>query len=327
MAPIALIAGVTGIVGSNLAQQLLANGWEVHGLARRPSTGIDGISPISADLLNPAALSSAVAGLEPSHVFITTWLRQPTEAENIRVNSAMVRNLLEAVTTANSVRHVALVTGLKHYLGPFEAYGKGNLPATPFREDQPRLEIENFYYAQEDELFSAATGHHFTWSVHRPHTIIGYALGNAMNMGVTLAAYATICRETGRPFRFPGSAAQWNSLTDMTDARLLARHLEWAATSDAARNEDFNVVNGDVFRWKWIWSQIAGYFGIEAAPFDGEVRPLETRMQNAAPAWTEIATRFNLKEPDMGKLVSWWLKDADLGRPMQVVTDMTRSRK
>jgi hypothetical protein len=84
-------------------------------------------------------------------------------------------------------------------------------------------------------------------------------LGNAMNMGVTLAVYATICRETGRPFLFPGSAAQWNGLTDMTDARLLARHQEWAATTDAARNQAFNVVNGDVFRWSWMWMRLAGW--------------------------------------------------------------------
>ena len=149
-------------------------------------------------------------------------MRQSSEAENIRVNAAMVRNLLGAVTPAGSVQHVALVTGLKHYLGPFESYGKGVLPATPFRETQPRLDVENFYYNQEDEVFAAAARNGFSWSVHRPHTIIGYALGNAMNMGVTLATYATICRETGRPFLFPGSAVQWNGLTDMTDARLLA---------------------------------------------------------------------------------------------------------
>ena len=39
-----------------------------------------------------------------------------------------------AGVSRRSVRHTALVTGLKHYLGPFEAYGKGALPATPFRE-------------------------------------------------------------------------------------------------------------------------------------------------------------------------------------------------
>jgi len=323
----ALIAGVTGIVGNNLAQQLVANGWKVYGLARRPSTGIDGVNSVAADLLDPTTLRSDVDGLKPSHIFIATWLRQPTEAENIRINSAMVRNLLEAVSPENSVRHVALVTGLKHYLGPFEAYGKGTLPATPFREEQPRLDIENFYYAQEDEVFAAAARHHFGWSVHRPHTIIGYALGNAMNMGVTLAAYATICRETGRPFLFPGSATQWNSLTDMTDARLLARHLEWAATTPAARDQAFNIVNGDVFRWSWMWPRLAEWFGIEPAPFPGQGTPLEQQLVGAEDSWRNIAKSHNLIEPNLSTLVSAWHTDADLGRPIEVVTDMSKSRK
>jgi hypothetical protein len=148
-------------------------------------------------------------------VFLAT-LRQPTETENIRVNAGMKRNVLQALSGARSILHVALVTGLKHYLGPSESYGKGKLPATPFREEQPRLDIENFYYAQEDELFAAAARAGFGWSVHRPHTIVGYAIGNAMNMGTTLAVYATICRKSGRPFVFPESSTQWESLTDMT---------------------------------------------------------------------------------------------------------------
>jgi nucleoside-diphosphate-sugar epimerase len=327
MSHTALIAGVTGIVGNNLAHQLSSTGWQVHGLSRRPSTPIDGVTFVAADLLDPTSLRSAVAGLRPSHVFIATWLRQPTEAENIRVNSAMVRNLLEAVTPENSVRHVALVTGLKHYLGPFEAYGKGALPATPFREEQPRLNIENFYYAQEDEVFTAAARHQFGWSVHRPHTIIGYALGNAMNMGVTLAAYATICRETGRPFLFPGSATQWNSLTDMTDARLLARHIEWAATTPAARGQAFNIVNGDVFRWSWMWPRLASWFGIESAPFPGKGTPLEQQLAGTESIWHDIAKSHNLIEPNLNHLISAWHTDADLGRPIEVVTDMGKSRK
>jgi len=138
---------------------------------------------------------------------------------------------------------------------------------TPFRDDQGRLDVENFYYAQEHEVFAAAARDGFNWSVHRPHTIIGTAIGGAMNMGTTLAVYATICREIGHPFRFPGSSVQWNGLTDMTDARLLARHLVWATTTPAAANQAFNVVNGDVFRWSWMWGRIASWFGLTVAPF------------------------------------------------------------
>ena len=238
----------------------------------------------------------------------------------------MVRNLLDALR-AGPPRHVALVTGLKHYLGPFEAYGKGTLPQTPFREEQGRLDVENFYYAQEDEVFAAAARDGFTWSVHRPHTVIGKAVGNAMNMGTTLAVYATLCREVGRPFTFPGSAAQWNGLTDMTDARLLARQLLWAATTPEAANEAFNVVNGDVFRWSWMWSRIAEWFDLEPVPFDGSMRTLEQQMANDAPVWRRIAEREGLAEPDLDRLASPWHTDADLGRPIEVVTDMSKSRR
>jgi len=244
------------------------------------------------------------------------------------VNSAMVRNLLDALRASTAKpRHVALVTGLKHYLGPFEAYGKGALPQTPFREDQGRLDVENFYYAQEDEVFAAAARDGFLWSVHRPHTVIGKAVGNAMNMGTTLAVYATICRETGRPFRFPGSTAQWNGLTDMTDASLLARHLLWAAETPGAANEAFNVVNGDVFRWSWMWGRIAAWFGLDPAPFDGSVVPLQTQMADDCDLWRRIAGREGLMESDLSRLASPWHTDADLGRPIEVVTDMSKSRR
>jgi nucleoside-diphosphate-sugar epimerase len=323
----ALVVGVTGIVGGNLAALLDQQAdWVVYGMSRKP-TAVGNVLPLPSDLQDAQSVVRAVKDIAPTHVFLSTWLRQPTEAENIRVNAGMVRNLLNAVSRSGSVQHVALVTGLKHYLGPFEAYGKGTLPATPFREEQPRLAIENFYYAQEDEVFAAAERDGFNWSVHRPHTIIGYAMGNAMNMGNTLAVYASICRETGLPFRFPGSAVQWNGLTDMTDARLLARHLLWASTTVAARNQALNVVNGDIFRWSWMWAQLAKWFGLEPAPFAGEGVLLETQLEDAAHLWKEIAARHRLLESNLGVLVSPWHTDADLGRPIEVVTDMSKSRK
>jgi nucleoside-diphosphate-sugar epimerase len=324
----ALNVGASGISGSAMTSFLVQNAWQVAGLARRPIPQ-QGVSTVVADLLDCASVRDALADLRlhPTHVFLTTWSRQASEAENIRVNAATVRNVLDALRPAQSVQHVALVTGLKHYLGPFEAYGRGTLPQTPFREEMTRLDVPNFYYAQEDELFEAAARDGFTWSVHRPHTMIGKAVGAAMNMGTTLAVYATLCRATNRPFRFPGSAVQWNSLTDMTDTRLLAKHLLWAATTPAAANQAFNVVNGDVFRWSWMWGRIADWFGIEPAPFDGTPAPLEAQMALDAPPWRDIAVRHHLAERDITRLVSPWHTDADLGRPIEVVTDMSKSRR
>jgi nucleoside-diphosphate-sugar epimerase len=325
MTQTALVVGASGIVGSATTQLLLDNGWQVAALSRRPSQ-TPGVIPVAADLQDPASVKQAVADLKPTHVFLTTWSRQATEAENIRVNAAMVRNVLDALSPAKSVKHVALVTGLKHYLGPFEAYGKGTLPQTPFRESQGRLDIENFYYAQEDEVFAAAERDGFTWSVHRPHTVTGVAVGNAMNMATTLAVYASICKATGRPFVFPGSRVQWDSLTDMTDARQLAKQQLWAATTPAAADQAFNITNGDVFRWKWMWGQIAEYFGVHPAEFPEKVSPLEEQMANDQGAWNELVRAHGLKEADISRLISPWHTDADLGRPIEVVTDMSKSR-
>lgn len=327
----ALVVGVTGIGGNHVARELLAQGWDVVGLSRRPPQDLPAIRHVGADLMDREALAAALAALPdfaPTHVFITTWMRQDTEAENIRVNAALVRNLLDALSAKKTVRHVALVTGLKHYLGPFEAYASsGTLPATPLRESQPRLPLENFYYAQEDEVYAAAERDRFTWTVHRPHTVIGLAVGNAMNLGTTLAVYASLCKETGRPFQFPGSEAQWRGLSDVTDARMLAKQLVWAADTDAARNEAFNIVNGDVFRWSWLWPKLAGWFGVEAAGFDGTVRPLEAAMANDHAAWRALAERHGLVEPDLDRLASAWHTDLDLGRPLEVMTDMANSRR
>jgi nucleoside-diphosphate-sugar epimerase len=316
------------MVGNNIVGHLLGLGtWSVYGLSRTPPEHPGEMRHIACDLTDRAATLAALRDLgDVGYVFYGTWMRCATEAENCRVNRAMMRNLLDGIAPVTRLRHVALVTGLKHYLGPFEAYGQGG-QTTPFREDQPRLPVQNFYYEQEDELFEAAGRHGFAWSVHRPHTLIGYAIGNAMNMAATLAAYATICRETGRPFVFPGSPQQYAAVTDVTDALLLARQVAWAATSCAGANTAFNTANGDTFRWTWLWARLADYFGIEAAEYPGRPTPLVGQMADADPIWDEIVKRHRLQPIPLSRLASWWHSDADLGREIECLTDLGRSRE
>jgi nucleoside-diphosphate-sugar epimerase len=323
----ALVVGSTGIVGRSVATMLAREGWTTFGLSRSGSVELLGVSNIRVDLLDLGALTQALADVRPSFVAITAWVRKDTETENIRVNSATVRNLLAALEPARSLEHVALMTGLKHYLGPFEAYGKAVMAETPFHEAEPRLDYPNFYYAQEDELFASAARTGFGWSVHRSHTVLGFAVGNAMNMVLTLSVYATICKELGRPFIFPGSEMQWNALTDVTDADLLSEQMIWAATHPAGRNQAFNTANGDVFRWRWLWPQLADFFGLAWEGFVGMPRTLESQMVGMEDTWREIAARYALVEPDLGRLASWWHSDADLGRTIEVLTDMTKSRE
>jgi hypothetical protein len=43
--------------------------------------------------------------------------------------------------------------------------------------------------------------------------------------------------------------------------------------------------------------------------------------------WRGIAQRHGLAEPSLDRLASAWHTDLDLGRPLEVMTDMARSRK
>ncbi len=48
--------------------------------------------------------------------------------------------------------------------------------------------------------------------------IVGSATpGNAMNLALSIALYASLCKAEGLPLRFPGSAQKWCSIVDYTD--------------------------------------------------------------------------------------------------------------
>jgi nucleoside-diphosphate-sugar epimerase len=322
----ALVIGSTGLVGSSVVDDLLSNPrFEVYGVSRSSPDSQTMLKAIPVDLTDSKATESALRGVEPHIVFLCAWSMGQSETENIRINGAIVKNVLGALTSRASVKHIALVTGTKHYLGPFELYAKG-LPETPFREEQARLPVPNFYYEQEDRLIASAREFGFSYSVHRPYTIIGYSVGKAMNLGATIAVYASICRETGLKFEFPGSVVSWSGLSEYSDARLVAKQMLWAATSDSAHNLAFNVVNGDLFRWSWLWPRLAEYFEIESAPYSGAPSSLAVRLADGEAIWKSMIDRHRLKDVSFSKLASPWHTDLDLSRTFEILSDMTRSR-
>ena len=94
-----------------------------------------------------------------------------------------------------------------------------------------------------------------------------------------------------------------------------------------AADKAFNVVNGDVFRWRKMWGRIAGYFGIEAAPYPGQPNPLATTLADAGPDWEKLVARHGLKPNRLEAIAPWWHVDADLGRTQECMADMSRSRE
>ena len=183
----ALVVGVTGIVGNSLAEILpLADTpggpWKVYGVARgkRPSWNEDNpVEYIQCDISDRNQTQSKLSLLtDVTHIFYVTWGNRETESENCKINGLMFLNVLEAVIpNAHNLRHICLQTGSKHYVGPFQFFREIEPHDPPFTEDLPRLEFPNFYYTLEDILFQeVAKKEGLTWSVHRPDNILGSRL-------------------------------------------------------------------------------------------------------------------------------------------------------
>ena len=58
-----------------------------------------------------------------------------------------------------------------------------------------------------------------------------------MNLGTTVAVYASICKHLDISFVFPGSKKAYQVFQDATDADLLAEHLIWEATNPKCANQ------------------------------------------------------------------------------------------
>ncbi|KAJ9538048.1 hypothetical protein OSB04_030781 [Centaurea solstitialis] len=336
---IALIVGVTGIVGNSLAEILPLSDtpggpWKVYGLARRPRPQWNADHPIEyiqCDILDPVETLANLSGLEDvTHLFYVTWANRSTESENCEINAKMLKNVLDAVIpNSPNLQHISLQTGRKHYFGPFEMLAKvAHDP--PFHEDLPRLDALNFYYDLEDVLLNSVEQKEegLTWSIHRPGMIFGFSPYSMMNIIGSLCVYATICKHEGVPFKFPGTKKAWNCYSDASDADLIAEQHIWAAVEPHAKNEAFNISNGDVFKWKHFWKVLAEQFEVENGDFEegGEKVSMVEMMKDKGEVWDEIVREKGLLVTKLEEVAQWWFVDVILGNQSMLDT-MNKSKE
>ena len=296
-----LIAGASGLVGAAAVDAFLDHGWDVVAVSRRTPEVCNGrtFRHIPVDLRDPDACRQAFAAMpEVTHLLYTAVYEKPglidgwKEQDQMDVNFAMLRNLVEPLTRTANLEHVTLLQGTK-------AYGVHRHPIRiPARERHPRDPHPNFYWLHEDYLRETAAIRNFGWTILRPQLVIGPSYGVAMNLPPVIGAYAAICREEGRPFGFPGGAPY---VTEAVDARLVARAAWWAATSPQAWEERYNLTNGEVFEWRDLWPAIADELGLEAGP-DEPVRLAEL-LPAKADVWDRLVRRHGLRPLTMTQLL------------------------
>ncbi|KAL8490117.1 hypothetical protein ACS0TY_025861 [Phlomoides rotata] len=332
---VALIVGVTGIAGSGLAETLSLSDtpggpWKVYGVARRPCpewlTTLH-VNYIQCDIANPEETHSKLSPLKDiTHVFYVSW----TGSEDVALNTLMFRNILDSVIpNAPKLKHVALQTGIKYYWGNMAEMESTNQPHDcPFYENLPRLKQENFYYNLEDLVYEAATGRAgLTWSVHRPALIFGFSPCSMMNTVSTMCVYAAICKHEEKPLVYTGTEVSWSCLWDAADSDLLADHFIWAATDTRAKNEAFNVNNGDVFKWKHMWGVLGEQFGVESVGYEGrEPVLLEDLMKGKEEVWDEIVKKNDLVPTKLRDIAAFWLVDV-VFRNKETLCSMNKNKE
>ena len=308
---VALIAGVSGAVGSTLARELASKEeWTVYGIARRPpTTSFDGVTYFQIDMNDREQCRKSLASLsDVTHLF---YCGRATHAEQVLENAEdnlrLLRHLLDGVeAAATDLRHVHLVQGGKYYgvhVGPFP---------TPAREADTRAPIPNFNYDQQDFLQQRSQSANWTWSTSRPNTLLHFSPDIARNLVSSLGAYAALCRELGAALDFPGPQGAYDSITQVTSLDLLARGIAWMSSEPACANQGFNITNTDVFRWNQLWPKLAQAFAMPS----GSVRPLRLAdvMSERNELWKHICKKHSLQLTAIDRVANWGYLDATLER-------------
>jgi nucleoside-diphosphate-sugar epimerase len=309
MADHVLVAGASGLVGRAAMEHFARKGVKTTALSRRKPYDAYGAAWASLDLADAAACRERLSGLtdvtqvvfaalHEEEDLVAGWLQD----RHVQRNGAMLRNLVEVIDAASpGLRNIVLLQGPKAY----GVHVGGMRPAS--REDRDeRRDVPNFYWAQEDWLKAKQVGRPWGWTVIRPGLVVGMAVGGAMNLIAALGVYSALLKARGEPLAWPGGAG---GLIEATDTDLMADAFDWAAGAEAARNQIFNITNGESFSLKDQWPGIAAALGMEVGP-DIPLGFAEA-LPAAAGEWDQIRARHGLRAPPLDAFIGQSFQFAD----------------
>jgi nucleoside-diphosphate-sugar epimerase len=294
-----MVAGASGLVGAAAIQQFAASGWQVIGLSRHaPAKKVPGVEYRCVDLLDSETTREAAGALgQITHLVYAAVNETPgdliaswTDPNHAARNGSMLDNLLDGLLpVARNLQHIVLVHGTKAYATHLPAR-----PVVPMRESSPRPAHDDFYFRQEDSLWSRRKHGNWAWTVFRAPMIAGGGYGSNLNALLAIGVFASLQRAHEAYLPFPGSTDNLGVM-EMLDVELLARAIAWAADSPTADDQIFNIANGDTYIWPDLWPVIAAEIGVPV----GRAACLSVReaVFGRADAWGELVRKHGLVAP------------------------------
>lgn len=207
--------------------------------------------------------------------------------------------------------------------------------------------------------------HNKEWIVTYPNDVIGFAEGNFMNLATSIELYTVVQKELGNDnelewLRYEGS---YTCFDTFTRSKLHAQFCCWAALEPKARNQTFNVTNGDAESWQNLFPKVAQRFRMKVK-LDQFAKPptspnemklekeppvakvaaecgwvgrteqnkLESRIdvvkwsqqKKVREAWERLAEREGLVK-DTFEHPTWWFLAFVLGRDFDIVASISKA--
>jgi GDP-4-dehydro-6-deoxy-D-mannose reductase len=243
-----LITGVTGFVGSHLADFLVARpGVEVFGSHRWRSRmenveHLRGrLTLVECDLRDPGAVRRLLGAVRPDRIFHlaaqsyvpTSWM---SPAETLSGNVTCQLNLLEAVRESGHATRI-------HVAGSSEEYGLVHKDELPIREENPLRPLSPYAVSKVAQDYLA----YQYWMSHRVHSVRtrGFNHTGPRRGDVFVTSnFARQIAEIEKGLREPVvRVGNLEAIRDFTDVRDMVRAY-WLALERGEPGEVYNICSG-----------------------------------------------------------------------------------
>ena len=274
-----LLTGITGFIGSHLAERLIADGHEVHGIAFEPPPHPNLAAIASkvrihrADLADPDALRDAVAAAKPDALVHLAGQAIPSLAEK----DASATVAVNVVGTANIIAALEPLAGARLiFASSADVYGVPD--HAPIREDAP-LRPTNVY--AESKVAAEALVRAFGDRGGHPAVILRPANTNGPRQHPGLAA-SGFAKQIAEAEAGQAPAVirhgRLDSKRDFIDVRDVAAAYVAAIGLTPEKTETYNVGSGEAVSIERILEILVG---LARVPVKTELDPERVRAGDA----------------------------------------------